>query len=659
MGTASGKPREEIITRLAQHIDGFERYWSPHSRLMADLATRLAFRLGLPPTDISAIAEAALLHDIGLYQMSPPYLSNPGPLSLEERMDLWRHPIIGEQEMAKRGSSRHAQLLVRWHHEWWNGTGYPDRLSFEHIPIGARIIRAVELHSALTSDRPYRTGLPDGLARDVLRSSAGVECDPYIVTALLALLDEVSPVRPAAPPPLEMPDKPADQPLASPEANLAETREPESAPPVSEASPRSETSPGVTDVVAADAPTHQTPTEARPSEAGDALQGGAAEGPEAQPAHTAEPSAEIAPVSGPNLAVDQRGSGSFIPISDQPLPFRSQETAAEAPAAPPPLDKSIPVEEPVSTEWREWLSSSNSTAPLLGFEASVLRQVEFRSIAIALSGWGHLGWYLKAWGKQIQSNDPRRWAAAASQAILDPSIPLTTDQISEVLYDSYVPGARLSNPALRKWFGETDSWWLDNLRRKLDEAPAPLRDRLLLLGLQTGDYAQSFSGAASDIKRPLTTAFRELADRLPGSFPGHPGNRMFNLPVEQFIATARVDLLFLNLPAGQYDATPSGARAEWREAWVSGAADNASSDSLLLVSRAQSKQAYLEIVDRLMSAGRNIRKWAIECRDVGLASASDISEMVKRYRPVHAVYSKDLTEVAGGLRHYIIVANLE
>src|SRR5580704_802712 len=195
--TATGKPREEIVTRLAQHIDSFEKYSGPHSMLMADLSAQLASRLGLAPTDINAIAEAALLHDIGLYQMSPAYLYNAGPLSLEERIDLWRHPIIGEQEMARRGASRHAQLLVRWHHEWWNGAGYPDMLSFEDIPIGARIIRAVELYSAVISDRPYRSGMSKDLAREILRSSAGIECDPYIVTALLPLVDEFFPVAPA------------------------------------------------------------------------------------------------------------------------------------------------------------------------------------------------------------------------------------------------------------------------------------------------------------------------------------------------------------------------------------------------------------------------------------------------------------------------------
>src|SRR5215475_3890255 len=106
--TAAGRPAEEIITKLAQHIDYFNKYSHPHSMHMAELAATLAARLGLLQLDIDSIVEAALLHDIGLYEMAPAYLSSPVPLSQEQRMDLWRHSIIGEQAMARRGASRHS-----------------------------------------------------------------------------------------------------------------------------------------------------------------------------------------------------------------------------------------------------------------------------------------------------------------------------------------------------------------------------------------------------------------------------------------------------------------------------------------------------------------------------------------------------------------------
>ncbi len=93
--------------------------------------------------------------------------------------------------MAKRDARRQAQLLVRWHHEWWNGSGYPDMLAFEDIPVGARILRAVELCAALLGDRPYRAAQDEQQAIEALTSSAGIECDPYVVKALLALLEEL------------------------------------------------------------------------------------------------------------------------------------------------------------------------------------------------------------------------------------------------------------------------------------------------------------------------------------------------------------------------------------------------------------------------------------------------------------------------------------
>src|SRR5215471_8464934 len=229
--TVADKPAEEIITRLALHIDYFNKYSHPHSVQMADLAARLASRLGLVRTDTDAIIEAALLHDIGLYEMAPPYLSNPGPLSQEQRMDLWRHSIIGEQAMARRGASRHSQLLVRWHHEWWNGNGYPDMLCFEEIPIGARVLHTVEIYCALIANRPYRPALSRDHALDALRASAGVQTDPFVIRELLGLLQrkapEISPITGIAhePPPTEplgVLAAPVQQPTAALEPGPAE-----------------------------------------------------------------------------------------------------------------------------------------------------------------------------------------------------------------------------------------------------------------------------------------------------------------------------------------------------------------------------------------------------------------------------------------------------
>src|SRR6185503_19721327 len=102
--------------------------------------------------------------------------------------------------------------------------------------------------------------------------------------------------------------------------------------------------------------------------------------------------------------------------------------------------------------------------------------------------------------------------------------------------DVYVPGARLTKPGLRRWFSETDAWWMDNLRRNIealdDEA---LRAQAMMLGLMTGDYALSFNDETRELRRPLTTVFWRLAGRAMAGPVSQPNNRSFCLPVEEFI----------------------------------------------------------------------------------------------------------------------------
>jgi hypothetical protein len=308
--------------------------------------------------------------------------------------------------------------------------------------------------------------------------------------------------------------------------------------------------------------------------------------------------------------------------------------------------QSPPAEE--STSCRGWKSSRYNKKSLMGFEASVLRQVEFRSIAIPFSGGTRLDWYLKTWGKQIFSNDPRGWAAMVSKATLEARTPLTEEQISRLLEDVYVPGAWLRNAQLRRWFNETDSWWMDNLRRNIDGIDDEVvRAQAIALGLQAGDYALSFDDETRGLKRPLTTVFWQLAGRVANDLPGHPNNRVHNSPAREFILRVHADLLYLDLPASHGEHAGSEARAQWRECWIQGKDAGDADDVLMLTTIPQSKQAYLATADRLLRAAAHIRKWAIGYQESGLASAREVSDLIKEHRPVTATYSKDLTEVAG------------
>ena len=119
--------------------------------------------------------------------MERDYIQRNEPLTDEDRIDLARHPVIGEREASRVGADRAAQLLVRWHHEWWNGAGYPDALRREEIPLAARILRLADSYVALTEARPFRAALSDEEARRELAAAAGIEFDPAVVNVLLSL----------------------------------------------------------------------------------------------------------------------------------------------------------------------------------------------------------------------------------------------------------------------------------------------------------------------------------------------------------------------------------------------------------------------------------------------------------------------------------------
>ncbi len=178
----------DSLLKLALETDRAEGYTEPHAVMIARLAETLGVQLGLHGTDLSALKFAALAHDIGEREMKRNYLLQPNPLTWEQTLDLWRHPIIGEQAAAELNLPRQTQLLIRWHHEWWNGQGYPDGLTRTAIPLGARILRAVDTYCALISRRPHRGSYDLLDAEQILADQAGVELDPQIVKLLLALV---------------------------------------------------------------------------------------------------------------------------------------------------------------------------------------------------------------------------------------------------------------------------------------------------------------------------------------------------------------------------------------------------------------------------------------------------------------------------------------
>ena len=178
---------KEAYLQLASAADRFEQYANPHAERIAAIADQIAREFHLAPHDRQSLRTAALMHDLGEVAMERDYLHRAGSLTEDERSDLERHPVIGEQEAARASADRSVQLLVRWHHEWWNGCGYPDALRQNEIPLAARILRVADSYAALTDARPFRPAMSEEKARGMIIDRAAIEFDPRVVRALLAL----------------------------------------------------------------------------------------------------------------------------------------------------------------------------------------------------------------------------------------------------------------------------------------------------------------------------------------------------------------------------------------------------------------------------------------------------------------------------------------
>lgn len=177
------------LLALASDIDRFEGYSEPHAARVAEIAESIGQKFNLASHDSFIMRQAALGHDIGELAMNREYIRQNRTLSAAESLDMRRHPVIGEQQAAKKGLSRGAQLLIRWHHEAWNGGGYPDGLEETQIPLAARILSVADAFASLTADRPFRSALSESDAKKALIELAGIKFDPAVVKAFLEIAD--------------------------------------------------------------------------------------------------------------------------------------------------------------------------------------------------------------------------------------------------------------------------------------------------------------------------------------------------------------------------------------------------------------------------------------------------------------------------------------
>ena len=200
-GAASQLRRRDAVEALASALLARDRYTGEHSESVVEMAGAVARALGLGREDAEHVRAAALLHDIGKVGIPDAILNKPGPLTPEERAVMAEHPVIGESILRAIPGMGAVARIVRHEHESWDGSGYPDGISGERIPIASRIILACDAYHAMTSDRPYRAAMSPASAIEELRRCAGSQFDPAVTEALIGHLyaRRQSPGRVAAP----------------------------------------------------------------------------------------------------------------------------------------------------------------------------------------------------------------------------------------------------------------------------------------------------------------------------------------------------------------------------------------------------------------------------------------------------------------------------
>ena len=177
---------DKALVVLANTIDQRDTYTYQHSARVAGYVGHIAARLNLPADEIDLIVSAAQVHDLGKIAIDNRILFKEGPLTDEERRQVNLHPAAGAELAGQFSMYGEGADIIRYHHERWNGSGYPDGLAGEAIPLGARIIAVADVYDAMTSDRPYRRALSHEVALSELIRGSGTQFDSRVVEAFLA-----------------------------------------------------------------------------------------------------------------------------------------------------------------------------------------------------------------------------------------------------------------------------------------------------------------------------------------------------------------------------------------------------------------------------------------------------------------------------------------
>ena len=176
---------DSIVSVLCSALDLRDHVTHGHAQRVSELASVVAWQMGLRKQRVRLIEQAAILHDIGKIGVADAVLSKPGALTEEDWEEMRKHPELGYHILKDIEFLKEASEIVYAHHERYDGTGYPRGLRGEEIPQGARIFAVVDAYDAMTSHRPYRKAIPHHAAVEEIRRSAGSQFDPQVVQGFL------------------------------------------------------------------------------------------------------------------------------------------------------------------------------------------------------------------------------------------------------------------------------------------------------------------------------------------------------------------------------------------------------------------------------------------------------------------------------------------
>lgn len=301
-------------------------------------------------------------------------------------------------------------------------------------------------------------------------------------------------------------------------------------------------------------------------------------------------------------------------------------------------------------------------AGLTAFEIAVLRELDFKTIALPFGGDGRLGWRLKMLGRQVHTNDFRQAETCQAIALVENNgFILGAAQIDAILgaagnaaEDETAP----LNAGLLRWFTPTEARWLEGFRLAVLENEDRMTQALAMtLGLRLGDYWLSFDEESKPLRPSLEDAAVELSTRSNLAVDNHRSNTAACLDPRQFVVQAQADLLYVALP--EFPPLDANHPDAWREIWASGEADVwtalAKRQQGTFGGRFLSKSDYKATVKAFFRRVRHFGTWAVALSDRHPVTPDELVECLSDMRPQVKTYSKDVSECPpGGVEHIVV-----